>query len=153
MRKQLESVFVKYFGREGSKRLVSYLELVCRKPGRADSVHPVEKLCSFYHLGRHPSARAGMGGRGGSAVGAKYIVRGRKDTTQTVLNIERAQGCCPWSPPQEGARGQSSFARRGLPSKGEARALHHQPAPEHASAEIQRRFGKISFVTRYSRYR
>jgi hypothetical protein len=37
MRKQLESVFVKYFGREGSKRLVSYLELVCRKPGRADS--------------------------------------------------------------------------------------------------------------------
>ena len=98
---------------------------------RADSVHLVEKLCSFYHLDihRHSRERAGMGDRGGSSVGAKYIVRGRKDTTQTVLNIERAQGCCPWSPPQEGARGQSSSARRGLPSKGEARALHHQPAP------------------------
>jgi hypothetical protein len=60
---------------------------------------------------------------------ARYIVRGRKDATQTVLNIEGAQGCCPWSPPQEGARDQSSSARRGLPSKGEARALHHQPAP------------------------
>ena len=97
----------------------------------SDSVHPVEKLCSFYHLDihRHSRDRAGMGDRGGSAVGAKYIVRGRKDTTQTVLNIERAQGCCPWSPSQEGARGQSSSARRGLPSKGEARALHHQPAP------------------------
>ena len=52
-----------------------------------------------------------------------------EDTTQTVLNIEGAQGCSPWSPPQEGARDQSSSARRGLPSKGEARALHHQPAP------------------------
>ncbi len=53
------------------------------------------------------------------------------DTTQTVLNknIEGAQGFSPWSPSQEGARDQSSSARRGLPSKGEARALHHQPAP------------------------
>jgi len=94
-------------------------------------VHLVERLCSFYHLDihRHPRERAGMRECGGSAVGARYIVRGRKDTTQTVLNIKRAQGCCPWSPPQEGARDQSSSARRGLPSKGEARALHHQPAP------------------------
>ena len=78
---------------------------------RADSVHLAEKLCSFYHLDiqRHSRKRAGKGDRGGSAVGAKYIVRGRKDTTQTVLNIERAQGCCPWSPPQEGARGQKSM--------------------------------------------
>ena len=98
---------------------------------RADSVHLVEKLCSFYHLDihRHPRERAGMGECGGSAVGARYIVRGREDATQNVFNIKRAQGCCPWSPPQEGARGQSSSARRGLPSKGEARALHHQPAP------------------------
>jgi hypothetical protein len=98
---------------------------------RADSVHPVERSHSFYHLDIHihPRERAGMGNRGGSAVGAKYIVRGRKDATQTVLNIEGAQGCSPWSPPQEGARDQSSSARRGLPSKGEARALHHQPAP------------------------
>ena len=87
---------------------------------RADSVHPVERSHSFYHLDihRHPCERAGIGDRGGSAVGAKYIVRGRRDTTQTVLNIEGAQGCSPWSPPQEGARDQSSSARRGLPSKG-----------------------------------
>jgi len=44
-------------------------------------------------------------------------------------NIKRAQCCCPWSPSQEGARDQSASARRGLPSKGEARALHHQPRP------------------------
>ena len=98
---------------------------------RADSVHLVEKLCSFYHLDihRHPRERAGMGECGGSAVGARYIVRGRGDATQNVFNIKRAQGCCPWSPPQGGARGQSSSARRGLPSKGRARALLHQPAP------------------------
>ncbi len=71
----------------------------------------------------------GIAVSGGSALGAKYIVRGRKDTTQTVLNIKRAQGFCPWSPSREGARDQSSFMRRGLPSKGEARAIHHQPAP------------------------
>ena len=66
---------------------------------RADSVHPVERLCSFYHLDihRHSRERAGMGECGGSAVGAKYIVRGSKDTTQTVLNINGAQGFCPWS--------------------------------------------------------
>ena len=54
---------------------------------RADSVHLVEKLCSFYHLDihRHPRERAGMGECGGSAVGARYIVRGREDATQTVL--------------------------------------------------------------------
>jgi hypothetical protein len=54
------------------------------------------------------------------------------DTTQLYCikqEYRRAQGFCPWSPSQEGARDQSSSARRGLPSKGEARALHHQPAP------------------------
>ena len=47
---------------------------------RADSVHPVERSHSFYHLDihTHPRERAGMENRGGSAVGAKYIVRGRK---------------------------------------------------------------------------
>ena len=97
---------------------------------RAGPVHLTEKLCSFFLLDiqRHSGERAGKRDRGGSAVGARYIVRG-DDTTQTVLNIKRAQGCCPWSPPQEGARDQSSSARRGLLSKGEARALHHQPAP------------------------
>ena len=101
---------------------------------RADSVHLVEKLCSFYHLDihRHSRERAGMGECGGSAVGARYIVRGgttRHNCTVLNKNIEGAQGFCPWSPSQEGARDQSSSARRGLPSKGEARALHHQTTP------------------------
>jgi hypothetical protein len=45
---------------------------------RADSVHLVEKLCSFYHLDhhRHTRERAGMRDSGGSAVGVRYIVRG-----------------------------------------------------------------------------
>ena len=118
-----------YVGGGGGKRVKA---LSLQETGqRADSVHPVERSHSFYHLDihTHPCERAGMGECGGSAVGARYIVRGRKDTTQTVLNIKRAQGCCPWSPPQGGARGQSSSARRGLPSKGRARALLHQPAP------------------------
>ncbi len=54
------------------------------------------------------------------------------DTTQLYCiqqEYRGAQGVCPWSPSQEGARDQSSSARRGLPSKGESRALHHQPAP------------------------
>ena len=74
--------------------------------------------------------QAGKRDRGGSAVGARHIVR-EHDTTQPVLNkdIKRAQGVCPWSPSQEGARGQGSSACRGTPSRGEARALHHQPRP------------------------
>jgi hypothetical protein len=68
---------------------------------------------------------------GGSAVGARHIVREHDTTTQPVLNkdIKRAQGVCPWSPSQEGARGQGSSACRGTPSRGEARALHHQTVP------------------------
>ena len=66
-------------------------------------------------------------------MGARYVGR-RHATTQPVLimeiyNPKRAQGCSPWSPPQGGARDQSASARRGLPSKGGARALHHQPRP------------------------
>ena len=98
---------------------------------RADSVHPVERSHSFYHLDIHihPRERAGMGKPRGIGSGCEIHSAREEDTTQTVLNIEGAQGCSPWSPPQEGARDQSSSARRGLPSKGEARALHHQPAP------------------------
>ena len=75
-------------------------------------------------------ARGHEGPRGIGSGCEIHSARG-DDTTQTVLNknIEGAQGFCPWSPSQEGARDQSSSARRGLPSKGEARALHHQPAP------------------------
>jgi len=66
--------------------------------------------------------QAGKRDRGGSAVGARHIVR-EHDTTQPALNkdIKRAQGVCPCSPSQEGARGQGSSACRGTPSKGEAR--------------------------------
>jgi hypothetical protein len=89
--------------------------------------------------------QAGKRDRGGSEVGAleapsartsavrfpaRHIVR-EHHTTQPVLNkdIKRAQGVCPWSPSQEGARGQGSSACWGTPSRGEARALHHQPFP------------------------
>ncbi len=75
------------------------------------------------------SARAKVTAEGWR-VGARYVVRGDTNTTSIKRgNIKRAQGFCPWSPPQEGARDQSSSAHRGLPSKGDARALHHQPAP------------------------
>jgi hypothetical protein len=78
---------------------------------RADSVHLVKKLCSFYHLDiqRHSSERAGIGDRGEPAVGAKYIVRGRR-THINCIEYKRAQGFCPWSPPREGALDQSSAA-------------------------------------------
>jgi len=51
--------------------------------------------------------------RGGSAVRARHIVR-EHDTTQPVFNkdIQRAQGVCPWSPSQEGARARSSSSSR-----------------------------------------
>jgi hypothetical protein len=106
---------------------------------RTGSVHLVEKLCSFFLLdiqnhSWRASGQEGPRGRGSgceapsartSAVRspARHIVR-EHHTTQPVLNkdIKRAQGVCPWSPSQEGARGQGSSARRGTPSRGEARA-------------------------------
>ena len=103
----------------------------CRSIYCSHSVGWCPLRCRGYYQNdfhRHSRERAGMGDRGGSAVGARYIVRGRT-TRHKLLNIKRAQGCCPWSPSREGARDQSSFMRRGLPSKGEAHALHHQPAP------------------------
>jgi hypothetical protein len=111
---------------------------------RAGSVHLVEKLCSFFFLDiqKHSWRASGQEGPRGIGSGceapsartsavrspARHIVR-EHDTTQPVLNkdITRAQGVCPWSLSQEGARGQGSSACRGTPSKGEAPALHHQP--------------------------
>ena len=75
--------------------------------------------------------QAGKRDRGGSAVGARHIVR-EHDTTQTCIKQgykTSAKPNSPWSPSQEGARGQGSSACRGTPSRGEARALHHQPVP------------------------
>ena len=65
-------------------------------------------------------------------MGARHICAVREhNTSQPVLNnnIKRAQGVCPWSPSQEGARDQGSVACRGTPSRGEARTIHHQPVP------------------------
>jgi hypothetical protein len=68
--------------------------------------------------------RCGVGSRARIYIYNYEIHSAREDdATQTVLNIKRAQGFCPWIPPQEGARGQSSSARHDLPSKGSARAL------------------------------
>ena len=53
-----------------------------------------------------------MGKPRGIGSGCEIHSAREEDTTQTVLNIEGAQGCSPWSPPQEGARDQSSSARR-----------------------------------------
>jgi hypothetical protein len=49
----------------------------------------------------------------------------------TVFTTKRARDFYPstLSPSQEGSRDQRSFTRRGLPSKGEVRALHHHPVP------------------------
>ena len=60
----------------------------------------------------------------GWGMGARYVTRHNTNCIKRG-KVKRAQGCCPWSPSQEGARDQSASARRGLPSKGEARALHH----------------------------
>jgi hypothetical protein len=46
--------------------------------------------------------------------------------SKTFMASKRARGqsVCPWSPSQEGARGQGSSACRGTPSRGEARAIY-----------------------------
>jgi len=85
-------------------------------------------LLSPRHSKTFKRARGHRGPRGIGS-GCEINSAREENATKTVLNINRAQGCCPWSPSREGALDQSSSACRGLPSKGEARALHHQPAP------------------------
>ena len=93
-------------GESGPKRPVHRT----RAAGRFSAPRGKTLLLFLLDIQRHPSERAGKRDRGESAVGARYIVRGN-DTTQTVLNknIEGAQGFCPLSPSQEGARDQSSL--------------------------------------------
>jgi hypothetical protein len=75
-------------------------------------------------------ARGHWGPRG---IGSVCEIHSARTRTHTVLHMKRAQGFCPWSASQEGARGQSSSARRGLPSKGEARARSpSRPSLDHA---------------------
>ena len=74
--------------------------------------------------------QAGKRDRGGSAVGVRHIVR-EHATTQTVLNtdIKRAARSLPLESSARRCSGSKFSARRGLPSKSEARAPHHQPCP------------------------
>jgi len=58
-------------------------------PGqRADSVHLVEKLCSFYHLDHHRHTRERAGNEGPRGIGSGCEIRSARgdDLTQTVLN-------------------------------------------------------------------
>jgi len=108
--------------------------LVCRMPcsGQAQctSRRDFAPFTPSTHRAFH-GERADKSGCGGLGDGCE--VRSAKTRHNTNCfnqgNIKRAQGCCPWSPPQGGARDQSASARRGLPCMGEARALHHQPRP------------------------
>ena len=71
---------------------------------RAGSVHLAEKLCSFFLLDTqsHTSERAGRRDCGGSAVGAKYIVRGT--TTQHKLYKQRCKTSARLLPLESSAR-------------------------------------------------
>jgi hypothetical protein len=107
---------------------------VCRSPGsvqvQCTSWRNFAPLSSSTFKTIHVE-QAGKRDRGGSAVGAleAHSVRTQHNTTCINMDIKRAQGVCPWSASQEGARGQGFSACRGTPSRGEARALHHQPVP------------------------
>jgi hypothetical protein len=101
---------------------------------RADSVHPQRDFAPFSSFNpKSISWRALWQERSRGMLGDGCEIRSARTQHSTNCikqgNLKRAQGFCPWSPSQEGARDQSASARRGLPSKGEARALHHQPRP------------------------
>ena len=69
-----------------------------------------------YSIIQRARDRAGSAGVGG------WVVEEEKIKSARLLPLESLHLA-------EGGRDQSSCARRGLPPKGEARALHHQPAP------------------------
>ena len=100
---------------------------------RAGSVHLVEKLCSFFLLDiqNHSWRASGQEGPRGIGSGCEaHSARTRHNTTCIKQGYKTsAKPNSPWSPSQEGARGQGSSACRGTPSRAEARALHHQPVP------------------------
>ena len=96
-------------------------------------MHLVEKLCSFFLLDiqNHSWRASGQEGPRGIGSGCEaHSARTRHNTTCIKQGYKTsARPNSPWSPSQEGARGQGSSACRGTPSRGEARALHHQPVP------------------------
>ena len=95
---------------------------------RAGSVHLVEKLCSFVLLDiqKHSWRASGQEGPRGIGSGCEaHSARTRHNTTSIKQGYKwSALPNSPWSPSQEGARGQGSSACRGTPSRGEARAFH-----------------------------
>jgi hypothetical protein len=112
----------------GSQRLV--WRLPSSGQAQCTSRKDFAPFSSSTHRAFH-GERAGKNDRGGLGDGCEIRSAKTRHNTNCIKqgNIKRAQDCCPWSPPQGGARDQSASARRGLPSKGEARALHHQPRP------------------------
>jgi len=104
--------------------------LVCRIPcsGQAQCTSPRDfaPFPPSTHRAFH-GERADKNDCGGLGDGCEVRSVKTRHNTNCINqgNIKQAQGCCPWSPPQGGARDQSASARRGLPSKGEARALNH----------------------------
>ena len=91
------------------------------------------KLCFFFLLDiqKHSWRASGQEGPRGIGSGCEaHSARTRHNTTCIKQGYKTsAKSNSPWSPSQEGARGQGSSACRGTPSRGEVRALHHQPVP------------------------
>ena len=100
---------------------------------RAGSVHLVEKLCTFSLLDIQKHSWRACGHEGPRGIGSgceAHSARTQHNTTCIKQGYKTsAKPNSPWSPSQEGARGQGSSACRGTPSRGEARTLHHQPVP------------------------
>jgi hypothetical protein len=93
--------------------------LVCRIPcsGQAQctSRRDFAPFSSSTHRAFH-GERAGKNDRGGLGLEDGCKVRSARTRYNTKCinqgNIKRAQGCCPWSPPQGDARDQSASASR-----------------------------------------
>ena len=124
---------------------------------RADSVHLVEKLCSFYHLDihRHTRERAGMGDRGGSAVGARYIVRGgttRHNCTVLNKNIEGAASARPL-PLESLARGCSGSRFFCAPGPAVQGKSSRAPSPARPSLTLTTPCSLLFARSRPSRWR
>ena len=109
---------------------------------RADSVHLVEKLCSFYHLDhhRHTRERAGMRDRRGSAVGARYIVRGH-DTNCIKQEYRRSARLLPLESLARGCSGSKFFCAPGPAVQGRS---SRASSPARPSLDLDHRLALCS---------